>query len=339
MKKYFIFLLFSFLFCNSQEIEHQEVFKKCKKDYSKKICLSDEDQDGILFYLDKCPKQNGSMDNKGCPWPDTDEDGTLDKDDNCPDTKGDAENNGCPWLDYDGDGVLDKDDKCPTLPASTEDGCPDSNCKEYFKKEKKILEEFKAKNNAEKERFTLLRNTIFNNIPKKFLTGNNIIVSIQVNTFINDNISNCASMSSLWYSKMLFLDQLFWNENTFKYLGKKIKKNIFPATQFGRQPIVRSLLEYYKDNGYYAFIENFSKAPGINTSSPDHEIYYYPGNPQKPEFRADKTRMRVLFEEYEAKNRATVEIIKGSDFQSFTYEYKNGKWNLDDKETKTDYRK
>lgn len=340
MKKYLIFLLFSFSILQSQETEDNHILKKCKKEYSKKICLSDEDHDGILFYLDKCPKENGSIDNEGCPWPDTDNDGTIDRNDACPDVKGDPENQGCPWPDTDGDGILDKDDHCPTLPGIAElNGCPDNSCDEYLKKQKKTLEEFKAKNNTEKEKFSLLRNAIFNNIPKKFLTGNNIIVSIHVNTFINDNIKDCASRSTLWHDKQLFLDQLFWSEDTFKYVGKKLKKNIFPTAEFGKYPIAEILLNAYNDDGYYNFMKHFSRAPGINNSSADAKIYYYPGSPQKPEFRPDNTRMRILFDKYDTQNQATVEMVKNNDYQSFTYEYNNCKWNLINKETNTNYRK
>lgn len=57
MKLYYtFFFIFVFLCCSSQEITDKESLKKCKKEFSKKICLSDEDGDGILFYLDHCPK-------------------------------------------------------------------------------------------------------------------------------------------------------------------------------------------------------------------------------------------------------------------------------------------
>lgn len=309
MKKYLIFLLLSFSIFQSQKIENKQLFKKCKKEYSKKICLSDEDQDGILFYLDKCPKESGSIDNEGCPWPDTD-----------------------------GDGVLDKDDNCPTYPAATRNGCPDPDCEEYLNNEKKKFEEFKVNITDQKERFTQLRNIIFNTIPKKFLPGSNIIVSIHVNAFINDHITNCASRSSLGYNKLLFLDQFFWNEETFKYLGKKLKKNIFPTVEFGRYPIMKPILESYQDKGYYAFIESFSKTTGIYSSSPEQEIFYYPGSTQKPEFKKiESLRIRILFGEYEHKNRVTIEFVKNNDFQSFTYEYQNGKWNMAEQESHHHY--
>ncbi|TDX84583.1 thrombospondin type 3 repeat-containing protein [Epilithonimonas xixisoli] len=111
-------LFFVFLFCSSQEIADKEKFKKCRKEFSKKICLSDEDKDSVLFYLDECPKVFGVAENNGCAWKDTDNDGIVDKDDVCVDVVGPSENKGCPWPDTDGDGILDKDDKYPTIPDS-----------------------------------------------------------------------------------------------------------------------------------------------------------------------------------------------------------------------------
>ncbi|KMQ58439.1 hypothetical protein ACM46_22315 [Chryseobacterium angstadtii] len=122
---YTLLFLFSFLMMQAQEAVDQEGLKKCRKELNKKTCLSDEDGDEILFYLDKCPKEKGPVENSGCPWPDEDKDGIMDKDDQCRDVAGPAENNGCPWLDTDGDGILDKDDACPTQPGMAENqGCP-----------------------------------------------------------------------------------------------------------------------------------------------------------------------------------------------------------------------
>lgn len=115
-------------YTHAQTIEEQETFKKCRKEFNKKICLSDEDQDGILFYLDKCPKEGGPIENNGCLWPDTDKDQVPDKDDKCPYIAGPQENQGCPWLDTDGDGILDKDDACPKVKGVPDyNGCPSTN--------------------------------------------------------------------------------------------------------------------------------------------------------------------------------------------------------------------
>ncbi len=130
MKTKFSFILFfAFMYCSSQEITNKEAFKKCRKEFSKKICLNDEDKDSVLFYLDKCPKAFGFIDNDGCPWPDTDGDLVVDKDDYCPEVAGPPENNGCPWPDTDGDGILDKNDMCPNVPGEVyANGCPVIRC-------------------------------------------------------------------------------------------------------------------------------------------------------------------------------------------------------------------
>lgn len=85
----------------------------------------DMDNDGIPDKDDSCKEVAGPVENNGCPWPDADGDGVTDKDDACPAVAGPAENNGCPWPDTDGDGILDKDDACPTVPGMPEyNGCP-----------------------------------------------------------------------------------------------------------------------------------------------------------------------------------------------------------------------
>lgn len=117
-------LLFALNISFAQEIANKDNLKKCRKELSKKECLSDGDGDGVLFYLDNCPKLAGASENFGCPWPDTDGDEIVDKDDVCPALAGLPENNGCPWQDTDGDGILDKDDRCPTVPGIPEkQGC------------------------------------------------------------------------------------------------------------------------------------------------------------------------------------------------------------------------
>jgi type IX secretion system PorP/SprF family membrane protein len=94
----------------------------------------DEDKDGICDKDDKCPKEPGPKENKGCPeekkekCPDKDKDGVCDKDDKCPDVPGPKDNQGCPTNDRDGDGVRDDVDKCPDIPGSSRnEGCPMSD--------------------------------------------------------------------------------------------------------------------------------------------------------------------------------------------------------------------
>lgn len=84
--------------------------------------LPDKDGDGILDSVDKCPEIPGVISADGCP--DMDEDGVADADDRCPETPGDVAHNGCP--DRDHDGIPDIDDACPSVAGLAElGGCPD----------------------------------------------------------------------------------------------------------------------------------------------------------------------------------------------------------------------
>lgn len=159
----FLFLFLNFLCFQAQEVD-KPALKKCRKEFNKKICLSDEDQDGVLFYLDECPKEPGVAGNNGCKWPNSDGDEVLDKDDACPSVAGQPENNGCPWPDTDGDGISDKDDACPTIYGIKErNGCPDPRikCLEIAKKDSISYKNFKIENR---------------NLSKKYKNFGNIIV-------------------------------------------------------------------------------------------------------------------------------------------------------------------
>lgn len=84
----------------------------------------DKDKDGVSNKKDKCKKDQGWWETRGCP--DLDKDGTIDKSDSCVDVPGPKELNGCP--DTDGDGILDKNDSCVTDKGPAElNGCPDTD--------------------------------------------------------------------------------------------------------------------------------------------------------------------------------------------------------------------
>lgn len=234
MKTKFSFILFfAFLYCSSQEITNKEAFKKCRKEFSKKICLSDEDEDSVLFYLDKCPKAFGFIDNDGCPWPDTDGDMVIDKDDYCPEVAGPPENNGCPWPDTDGDGILDKDDACPTVPGlSEEQGClrkiyqPHMYSQEELDEVKnKFLEQTKNIN------YEKLADFIFSKINEKYFDSK--IVTLQIASFAQ--MAGCG-FDRTDYSplnlKVNLASENFWNENNFKkFVNKFPSKIIFPYSE------------------------------------------------------------------------------------------------------------
>lgn len=233
-----ILLFFAFLFCSSQEIADKEKFKKCRKEFSKKICLSDEDKDSVLFYLDECPKIFGVPENNGCAWADTDNDGIFDKDDACPDVSGPEENHGCPWPDTDGDGILDKDDKCPTVVGIPEkNGCPGKDCKKLYEAEKIDYEEGLQRINEID--FDKLYDIILNDEEfKNYFSINKKIVFLNFPSSYggaecgNDPYYDCPHFEKHLYDE---ITKKIWNKTNFEKLRKKIKNSfIIPTVTDGR---------------------------------------------------------------------------------------------------------
>lgn len=221
-------LFFAFLFCSSQEITDDEKFKKCRKEFSKKICLSDEDKDSVLFYLDECPKIFGVAENNGCAWTDKDNDGVFDKDDACPDVSGPEENHGCPWPDTDGDGILDKDDKCPTIAGQKEyEGC---DCLRIYNSElervKKIKEESKNIN------YKILADRIIQDIDLSQLKENNIIFLTDFTEIGYGNTSGYSCPSS-YDATPVYKNSDFWTPESIMKIFKKINKNFVLGTVYG----------------------------------------------------------------------------------------------------------
>lgn len=271
MKKgFYILAFFAFLFCSSQEITDKEAFKKCKKEFSKKKCLSDEDQDGTLFYLDECPKDTGPEENFGCPFPDTDNDGVIDKDDACPEVAGPPENNGCPWPDTDGDGILDKDDACPTVEGLVENnGCPKPTYQPY-RYSKEELEEVKKKflEQTRNVNYEKLADVIFNKIDTKDFDSK--MITLQVASFYQ--MAGCGQDRTDYSPINLQVNlasELFWNENNFKKFANKFpSKIIFPYSENENvNKKVQSFKKIYskKNNGitFYNANNNFKKLENI----------------------------------------------------------------------------
>ncbi|MDW8284113.1 MAG: transporter, partial [Myxococcales bacterium] len=73
----------------------------------------DPDGDNLIGVLDRCPRQAGPMENRGCPDVDSDGDGLIDRLDRCPGERGPPYHQGCPEPDGDGDGLIDRLDRCP----------------------------------------------------------------------------------------------------------------------------------------------------------------------------------------------------------------------------------
>lgn len=245
---------------HAQEIANQDAFKKCRKEFSKKICLSDTDGDGTLFYLDKCPEEAGPEENEGCLWPDEDRDGTPDKDDACPTIAGPVENNGCPWTDVDGDGILDKDDACPTVPGTAElQGCA-PYVRHYYTQEElnKVDEDFTARTKG--YNFHALADLLFKKIDKKSVKHKIVYVGV-----LNVSTAGCG-MDRTDYSAVNLLNSLkfrsFWDVRNFKkFVGLFPDKTIIP--------VPRSAIGVYY--GEYVEQLNFK---GVPQSKLDYRIVY-----------------------------------------------------------------
>jgi len=246
MKTFVTFcFLFSIYLTNAQKIVDKESFQKCRKEFSKKDCLSDEDKDGVLFYLDQCPKESGFVENNGCKWPDSDGDGVLDKDDACPSVAGPPENNGCPWPDTDGDGILDKDDACPTVPGvSEENACP-KKVNHSYRYSQEELNEIKNKFLEKTKNFNYekLADFIFSKIDLKEF--NSEIINLEVASF--SQIGGCGEDSTDYSPLNLEVNlasELFWNEKNFKkFVSKFPSKIIFP---FSENEVVNKKVQSFK---------------------------------------------------------------------------------------------
>lgn len=235
-----LLLLLSINVFYAQEITDKDLFKKCRKEFSKKVCLSDEDGDKIPLYLDQCPKESGPEENNGCPWPDTDGDGVVDKDDACPTVAGPIENMGCPWPDTDGDGILDKDDRCPTVPGVVEnDGCPARRNPHRFSQEElqKIKEDFLKQ--IQNNNYHAVADLIFKKILTKPLKKNKIIYI----TVLDVSVPGCGS-DDTDYSDDRLINELifktFWDHGNFKKFV-----NLFPDRTI--VPVARRYDGYNED--------------------------------------------------------------------------------------------
>lgn len=234
--KYYLFLIL-FFFSNSfrsQEINNDSALKKCRKDFNKKICLSDDDKDGIIFYLDKCPKEKGVVENNGCPWPDQDKDGVIDKDDFCPTVAGPQENNGCPWPDIDGDGILDKDDNCPTIPGLEEyKGCPKPykpDCKAKERKDSLEMAEFRSEYKDIDEIYNKLNSRFLDPVLKKFKIKKFELYLEFINWGGPCDLPGCCPN---WkYNKSNYLISKFWNKKALEsYVQRKNLKRIWLSSK------------------------------------------------------------------------------------------------------------
>lgn len=311
MKKIVFLLTIIGTYTYAQNTEDKELLKKCRKEFNKKICLADEDQDSIPFYLDQCPSESGPADNLGCPWPDTDKDGVLDKDDACPSVAGPVENKGCPWEDTDGDGILDKDDRCPTVPGPAHsNGCPVISCTFGFDPQIH-MEKFDTDIQNIEEIYNQINKKVLDHIvqklPKKDLASRKAFFLIQYidnNSYIDNNTPDDGT--SPGYNLLI---TKFWNQNVLEYARKKYGKDIY----------LSKMLSPYNPDIYRKM---------IGEKSFSYMMKYYDSKSNKIVITGKQkstlelpVNIRVDF--------ITPHKIKVSNYLSnLVYEYKNNTWKL-----------
>ncbi len=327
-----LLFLFTLIFCNSQQITDKDAFKKCKKEFNKKTCLSDKDGDGILHYLDQCPNEAGSIENNGCPWLDTDGDGLIDKDDACPTVAGPIENNGCPWPDTDNDGILDKDDACPTVVGLPEyNGCPKKDCNENYRINKKAADDF----------IKLQQSINYKSIQKQLLEflkkikyDSSILLIINSDVFEGEGPSECPDFKfpeTLNYTTESYI----WDNKMLENISKTVNQNLFPASG-------NSL--FWGKAGFYR--ENDEEFRNLNTeqikfisklttfSDPKYGNIKYYQNKSKILSKLPTEFNRIIFEEdrrivnkqFQTEITFKISTLKTLNYIKFKYNFETEDW-------------
>lgn len=244
-------LLFALSILYAQKITDKDAFKKCRKEFSKKMCLSDEDRDGILFYLDQCPKDVGSK-----------------------------ENNGCPWTDNDGDGISDKDDACPTIYGIKErNGCPDPRikCLEIAKKDSISYKNFKIENRNLSKEYKNFGNLIVKKISEQKDIGLVYIKLFDIGPgcYYEPSGSNPQCSSTLRSDKYNFLISKLFSKYVFENMKNKLSLSILTSKFFlSSQQEMNNYIDMSSEQ-YNYFAKNFNNTRlEINRSkteiSPQH---------------------------------------------------------------------
>lgn len=324
-------VLFFVISCfHAQEIKDQDAFKKCRKENSRKICLSDKDADGILFYLDQCPETSGPVENHGCPWPDKDGDGVRDNIDICPDLIGEVENNGCPWSDFDGDSILDKDDACPADFGYASDdphknGCMKQDCRKLYEESMIRLKKFQEESKLVD--YNGLQDKIINDINLKLLKEDNVII------FNKNQMFTCGTTGRDYYCPAyydyetpVYSTNDFWNDIAVAKIYDKLPKNIIFATNNEGEG---SGIEYEKDR----ILNEVSKPVKIlDRYNNEKEAIVYPKlkNSQVKINQYNSLFIKILKNDFDNKIKVMV-LYKNADNSYsekylITYQYIGNQW-------------
>ncbi|WP_375336400.1 hypothetical protein [Chryseobacterium chendengshani] len=308
-------LLFTLSIFYAQEIQDKNAFKKCRKEFSKKICLSDDDKDRILFYLDNCPKIVGAIENDGCPWLDIDGDEIFDKDDACPTVAGPQQNNGCPWPDTDEDEILDKDDACPTIYGIKErNGCPDPRirCLEISKKDSISYKNFKIENRNLSKNYENLGDLIVKKISEQKDIGLVYIKLFDIGPgcYYEPSGINPQCSSTLRSDKYNFLISRLFSKYVFENIKNKLSLSILTSNFFlASQQEMNNYIDMSSEQ-YNYFAKNFNNTR-IKINGPKTDI-----SPQHLE-------VNVSFVE-----ENPYDVILDLNNKKYNYQFVNNQWKL-----------
>ncbi|GEM_PF-5027666 len=196
------------------------------------------------------------------------------------------------------------------------------DCEEFKRNDKIKLQEFKDQIIKKESSLLELRNLIFSNDNLKKIKTENIVVFILSNTFINDHFTDCDSKSTLFYDKILFLDQQFWNKDNLNFINLKSKKSIIPAINYRTTFFTDALLDSLRhDLKSYEYLKTLPNYEG------DKYIRY--NKKLIRNFRLSYTKILVDFGKYDTNKEVAVQFtdIKNRNQRNLIYKH-NHKWKI-----------
>lgn len=211
---------------------------------------------------------------------------------------------------------------CQNFRSQNTDKIFNEDCEKFMQNETVKLQEFKESIIKKESNFLELRNLIFSNENLKNIDTENIVLFILSNTFVNDHFTNCESKSTLFYDKILFLDQKFWNEENLKFINLKSEKNIIPAINYQTTFLTDELLDHLRND--LKSYEYLKKLPSYG------KYKYIPSN-KKPtqNLQLGYTKILVSFGKYDTSKEVAVQFTdtKNRNQRSLIYKL-NQKWKI-----------